>query len=62
MDVNSFRVTWVYNWDQTSGSLPKSYEYVPMLWGADAGHTANWHTNAQNAINAGATHLLGYAP
>ena len=31
-----------------------------MLWAADSGHTNNWNNNAWAAINAGATHILGF--
>ena len=65
LELRSFaspcRVTWAYNWGQTPGALPSKYEYVPMLWGADSGHTSSWSANAQQAIKNGATHLLGYA-
>lgn len=54
------RITWAYNWAEAPGSLPKKLNYVPMLWGADPGHTNPWNANAEKAIKQGATHLLGY--
>ncbi|KII84389.1 glycoside hydrolase family 128 protein [Plicaturopsis crispa FD-325 SS-3] len=52
--------SWAYNWDQTTGALAGGIEYVPMLWGTSSDHTGGWATNAQNAINGGSTHLLGF--
>ncbi|TFK45938.1 hypothetical protein OE88DRAFT_1668575 [Heliocybe sulcata] len=54
-------VSWAYNWDsQKSGNLPSGVEYVPMLWGTSSDHTTNWNANANAAIAAGSTHLLGF--
>lgn len=52
------KVDWAYNWGQTTSGLASGIEYVPMLWGN--GSTSTWATNAQNAINNGATHLLSF--
>lgn len=54
-------ISWVYNWgdhqDTTTGTLNAGVEFIPMLWGTDA---STWTANAQAAIDAGATHLLGW--
>jgi hypothetical protein len=34
--------------------------YYPMLWGTASDHTNGWTTNANAAIAAGATHILGF--
>ena len=53
-------VSWAYNWGSSySGSLPSGVVFFPMLWGSDAGHTNTWIADANAAIAAGATHLLG---
>ncbi|GAA6039787.1 hypothetical protein JCM8097_004221 [Rhodosporidiobolus ruineniae] len=51
-------LAWAYNWASTSpGGLNAGVEFVPMLWSGNAG---NWLTDAQNAIDGGSTHLLGF--
>ena len=58
----SCRISWMYNWaDEAGGDVPAGKEYVPMLWGADSGHTSNWNDEATAAIASGSTHLLGWA-
>ncbi|KZS93499.1 hypothetical protein SISNIDRAFT_485743 [Sistotremastrum niveocremeum HHB9708] len=53
--------SWAYNWDKVpGGTLSKNFLYVPMLWGADSGHTANWISTATTAIANGAEYLLGF--
>ncbi|KAK8206930.1 hypothetical protein M8818_004765 [Zalaria obscura] len=54
-------VGWAYNWaSSASGTLSSNYEYVPLLWGTSSDFTDSWSTNAQAAIDAGSTHLMGF--
>ncbi|BGP43793.1 hypothetical protein JCM10450v2_007990 [Rhodotorula kratochvilovae] len=56
--TNNLAISWAYNWGQIpEGKLNPGVEYVPMLWSDNAG---DWTTNAQKAIDAGSTHLLGF--
>ncbi|KAI9737415.1 MAG: hypothetical protein M1834_009569 [Cirrosporium novae-zelandiae] len=58
---SSSYISWAYNWDSTTDTLPDSaWEYVPMLWGTAATHTTNWAARASAAIASGTTHLLGF--
>ncbi|KAG9571140.1 glycoside hydrolase family 128 protein, partial [Aureobasidium melanogenum] len=55
------QVSWAYNWYQVAGSgFNPALEYVPMLWSNASDLTSSWTANAQAAINAGSTHLLGF--
>jgi len=55
------KITWQYNWASTPGGEVKSgIEFVPMLWGADPGHTGNWLNDAAEAIAGGASHILAF--
>jgi hypothetical protein len=54
------KITWAYNWGSSAGNLASSFEYVPMLWGTDSMYTSSWQSNAEKAIAAGSTHLLGF--
>lgn len=55
------QVSWAYNWYQVAGSgFNSALEYVPMLWSDASDLTSSWAANAQAAINAGSTHLLGF--
>jgi Glycosyl hydrolase catalytic core len=54
------KVSWAYNWIETSGNLGSGFEYVPMLWGTASTWTSSWQSNAKAAIAAGTTHLLGF--
>ncbi|KAH0371373.1 glycoside hydrolase family 128 protein, partial [Aureobasidium melanogenum] len=55
------QVSWAYNWYQVAGSgFNSALEYVPMLWSNASDLTSSWTANAQAAINAGSTHLLGF--
>ncbi|GAA6053905.1 hypothetical protein JCM3770_005326 [Rhodotorula araucariae] len=60
-DVNltkNLAISWAYNWGQKpDGMLDAGVEFVPMLWDDNAG---DWMTNAQNAIESGSSHLLGF--
>ena len=54
-------VGWCYNWDsQPGGEISNNLQFVPMMWGDNEFHTPNWKSNADKAIEAGATHLLGF--
>ncbi|GAA5968056.1 hypothetical protein JCM8115_000017 [Rhodotorula mucilaginosa] len=49
---------WAYNWASNPGGQPgKGVMYVPQLWGAK---TDAWDKEATAAIEAGATHVLGF--
>ncbi|GAA6054131.1 hypothetical protein JCM3770_003211 [Rhodotorula araucariae] len=53
-------ICWGYNWASTGGEgIREGAMYVPMLrsWGAE---TDGWMDNANKAIKAGATHVLGF--
>lgn len=55
------KVAWAYDWDSnTDGTIPTAFNYVPMLWGADATHTGAWPTNVAKALAAGSDHLLAF--
>ncbi|KAG9976217.1 glycoside hydrolase family 128 protein, partial [Aureobasidium melanogenum] len=55
------QVSWAYNWYQAAGSgFNPALEYVPMLWSNASDLASSWTANAQAAINAGSTHLLGF--
>ncbi|CAG8976172.1 hypothetical protein HYALB_00010430 [Hymenoscyphus albidus] len=34
--------------------------YIPMLWGASPGNVNGWKKRAQDSINKGANHILGF--
>lgn len=53
------KVSWAYNWGDSSSNVPSGVEYVPMLWGLGS-HTNGWTAAATKAIAAGSTHLLGF--
>lgn len=54
------QVSWAYNWDSTSSSLPTTLEYVPMLWGIGVDHTEGWDFAVSSAVASGSTHLLSF--
>lgn len=55
------KVGWCYNWDsQPGGTVPSSFNYVPMLWSNSPLHLPNWKSNVETAISNGATHILGF--
>lgn len=58
---SSSAISWCYNWDsQPGGTIPSNFNFVPMMWGPLPVHTSNWKSNADTAIAAGSTHLLGF--
>lgn len=55
------KVSWMYNWAQTSGSgTNPDLVFVPMLWSDAPNLEATWVANASAAIAAGATALLAF--
>jgi Glycosyl hydrolase catalytic core len=57
--ASNSKVSWMYDWGQTAGSGANSaLKYCPMLWGLRSQDTANWVSNANAAISAGADTLL----
>ena len=54
------QVAWCYNWASSSAATPSGVEYVPLLWGMQAEFTSVWNANANAALEAGATHLMGF--
>lgn len=54
------KLSWAYNWGQTSDDLSSELEFVPMLWGNKEKFFDTWATNAQAAIDAGSTCLLSF--
>ncbi|BGP39137.1 hypothetical protein JCM10449v2_003075 [Rhodotorula kratochvilovae] len=52
-------ICWAYNWASTGGDgIRDGAMYVPMLWGTKS--LDGWTDNANAAIKAGATHVLGF--
>ena len=54
------KVTWAYNWGQTSAGLSSSFEYVPMLWGMDSKFTSTWESNWKSAVSSGTTTFFAF--
>jgi hypothetical protein len=54
------KVSWAYNWGQTSAGSVNGLEYVPMLWSNDPQRVQSWKANADAAIAAGSTHLFSF--
>lgn len=54
------KVTWAYNWGQTSAGLSSSFEYVPMLWGTDSRFTSTWESNWKSAVSSGTTTFFAF--
>jgi len=52
------KVTWAYNWGQTSAGLSSSYEYTPMLWGMSSEFTSTWESAWKSAVSGGANTFL----
>ncbi|OCK85176.1 glycoside hydrolase family 128 protein [Lepidopterella palustris CBS 459.81] len=52
------KITWGYNWGQTSAGLPSAFEYVPMLWGMGDIFISGWEANWKAALTAGSTAFL----
>jgi hypothetical protein len=52
---------WCYNWASTpSGTVPGSFEYVPMLWGLESSFTSLWDAAVKSALASGSTHILSF--
>lgn len=57
------KLSWAYNWGSSSDGLSdvsSSLEYVPMLWGTGSDHTSYWASNAQDALDAGSSHMVSF--
>lgn len=54
------KVSWAYNWGQTSSGSVYGLEYIPMLWNNDPTRLKDWKTNADAAIASGTTHLFSF--
>jgi hypothetical protein len=52
--------SWCYNWVSSAGNTASNLEYVPMLHAPTADFTGSWKADLAKAIEAGATHLLGF--
>lgn len=58
---SSNTISWAYNWDsQPGGSISPNLNFVPQLWGPIPVHTDHWTENAEKALAAGSTHILGF--
>ncbi|CAG8955026.1 hypothetical protein HYFRA_00007040 [Hymenoscyphus fraxineus] len=54
-------VTWAYDWAQSKpDNFPGCLTYIPMLWDASPGNVNGWKERAQDSINKGANHILGF--
>lgn len=57
----SSKIAWTYNWGQSpTGTVPSSFEFVPMLWGLEDEFTGPWAAAASSAIASGSKHLLSF--
>ncbi|OBT90940.1 hypothetical protein VE02_00192 [Pseudogymnoascus sp. 03VT05] len=54
------KVSWAYNWGDTTAAIPSSFEYVPMIWGPQPIHSNGWTEAANAAIAKGSKHLLAF--
>jgi hypothetical protein len=53
--------SWSYNWySHKFGNLYPGVQFILMLWSDSVDLTSVWMKNAQAAIDAGATHILGF--
>ncbi|OCK91680.1 glycoside hydrolase family 128 protein [Cenococcum geophilum 1.58] len=53
------KVTWAYNWGQTSTGL-SSFEYTPMLWGTSSEFTSTWESAWKSAVSSGTKTFLAF--
>jgi hypothetical protein len=56
---SSNKISWAYNWGDSTASIPSSFEFVPMLWGLGS-HTDGWTSAATSAIASGCKHLMSF--
>ena len=54
------KVTWAYNWGQTSAGLSSSFEYTPMLWGTSSEFTSTWESAWKSAVSSGTKTFLSF--
>lgn len=58
--IGSPKVGWAYNWASSSGAIGTGVEYVPVLWGTQSVHIEKWVSEANTAIQNGATAVVGF--
>ncbi|KAE9372148.1 glycoside hydrolase family 128 protein [Stipitochalara longipes BDJ] len=58
--ASSKAISWAYNWGSSTGTIPSSFEYVPLLWGMASSFTSGWNAAATKAIASGSTHLMSF--
>lgn len=54
------KVSWAYNWGQTSAGLSSSFEYTPMLWGTSSEFTSTWESAWKSAVSSGTKTFLSF--
>jgi len=54
------KVSWAYNWGQTSAGLSSSFEYTPMLWGTSSEFTSTWESAWKSAVSSGTKTFLAF--
>lgn len=52
--------SWAWNWGSSCPDLDDAYHFVPMLWGPQEIHSANWDSDAEEALGAGAKALMSF--
>jgi hypothetical protein len=59
--ANDDILIWQYNWGSTTDQKQSFCEYIPILWGDDAGHTNSWFSDASHWLaDGGSGHLLAF--
>ena len=53
-------IGWAYNWASNPEGISNGIEYVPLLWGASSTFTNTWVSNANSAVERGATAVIGF--
>ncbi|GAA5823584.1 hypothetical protein JCM11251_000687 [Rhodosporidiobolus azoricus] len=56
--ANDLEVDWGYSWNAVTGEGTPNFVFLPMLWGEKL--LDGWEEDAKKAIEAGATHVLGF--
>ncbi len=58
---NSPKISWLVNWySGPPGDMSPNIEFVPENYGKESDFDGTWTRNAKAAIEAGATHFLGF--